>query len=92
MEGNECDNGLELLEQGRGKGDVNDRETSLVNTQCCCHLSAAQTATDPKATGIFLQQRQEKRFERLGRMVAKDVHEECTEDSVKRRVSDVGPL
>lgn len=45
-------------------------------SECCCHLSAAHTATDPKARGIFLQHRQGKRFERLGRMVGREGHEE----------------
>lgn len=60
-------------------------------SECCCHLSAAHTVTLPKARGIFLQHRQEKRFERPGRAAGREGCGEGQELKVlaKRRNSDI---
>lgn len=61
-------------------------------SECCCHLSVAHAATDPKTRGIFLQHRLEKRFDKLWREVGREGHEEGQELKIlaKRRNSDVG--
>lgn len=60
-------------------------------SECCCHLSAAHTVTLPKARGIFLQHRQEKRFERPGRAAGREGCGEGQELKIlaKRRNSDI---